>query len=38
MIRFFGEKTGQPYPYAKYAQVCVPEFAPAAWRTSRPRR
>ena len=20
------EKTGQPYPYAKYAQVCVPEF------------
>ena len=26
MIRFFGEKTGQPYPYAKYAQVCVPEF------------
>ncbi len=27
MIRFFGEKTGQPYPYAKYAQVCLPEFA-----------
>ncbi len=26
MIRFFGEKTGQPYPYAKYAQVCVPDF------------
>ena len=26
MIRFFGEKTGQPYPYNKYAQVCVPDF------------
>jgi aminopeptidase N len=26
MIRFFGEMTGQPYPYNKYAQVCVPEF------------
>jgi aminopeptidase N len=26
MIRFFGDKTGQPYPYAKYAQVCVPDF------------
>ena len=26
MIRFFGEKIGQPYPYAKYAQVCVPDF------------
>ena len=26
MIRFFGEKTGQPYPYSKYAQVCVPDF------------
>jgi aminopeptidase N len=26
MIRFFGEKTGEPYPYAKYAQVCVPDF------------
>ena len=26
MIRFFGEKLGQPYPYAKYAQVCVPDF------------
>jgi len=26
MIRFFGEKTGQPYPYVKYAQVCVPDF------------
>ena len=26
MIRFFGETIGQPYPYAKYAQVCVPDF------------
>ena len=26
MIRFFGEKTGQRYPYNKYAQVCVPDF------------
>ena len=26
MIRFFGDKTGQPYPYKKYAQVCVPDF------------
>jgi aminopeptidase N len=26
MIRFFGEKTGQNYPYIKYAQVCVPDF------------
>jgi aminopeptidase N len=26
MIRFFAEKTGQPYPYNKYAQVCVPDF------------
>jgi aminopeptidase N len=26
MIRFFSEKTGQPYPYNKYAQVCVPDF------------
>jgi aminopeptidase N len=26
MIQFFGDKTGQPYPYAKYAQVCVPDF------------
>ena len=26
MIRFFGDKLGQPYPYAKYAQVCVPDF------------
>ena len=26
MIRFYGEKIGQPYPYAKYAQVCVPDF------------
>jgi aminopeptidase N len=26
MIRFFGEVTGEPYPYAKYAQVCMPDF------------
>jgi aminopeptidase N len=26
MIRFFNEKTGQAYPYPKYAQVCLPEF------------
>ena len=26
MIRFFGESTGQPYPYTKYAQTCLPEF------------
>ncbi len=26
MMHFFGEKTGQPYPYNKYAQVCVPDF------------
>lgn len=26
MIRFFGAKTGQPYPYVKYAQTCLPEF------------
>jgi aminopeptidase N len=26
MIRFYGEKLGQPFPYAKYAQVCVPDF------------
>jgi aminopeptidase N len=26
MIRFFGEKIGLPYPYQKYAQVCVPDF------------
>ena len=26
MIRFFGDKIGQPYPYNKYAQVCVPDF------------
>ncbi|MDG3007956.1 M1 family aminopeptidase [Paludisphaera mucosa] len=26
MIEFFGEVTGQPYPYPKYAQVCLPEF------------
>jgi len=26
MIRFFGETIGQPYPYVKYAQTCLPEF------------
>jgi aminopeptidase N len=26
MIRFFGEAIGQPYPYVKYAQICLPEF------------
>ncbi|AMV40654.1 M1 family aminopeptidase [Planctomyces sp. SH-PL62] len=26
MIEFFSEATGQPYPYPKYAQVCLPEF------------
>ena len=26
MIEFFESKTGQPYPYSKYAQVIVPEF------------
>ena len=26
MIRFFSERTGQFYPYSKYAQICLPEF------------
>ncbi len=26
MIEFFGAQIGQPYPYSKYAQVCVPDF------------
>ncbi|WP_337175869.1 M1 family aminopeptidase [Paludisphaera sp.] len=26
MMTFFAEVTGQPYPYPKYAQVCLPEF------------
>jgi aminopeptidase N len=26
MIRFFGDVTGQPYPYVKYAQTCLPDF------------
>jgi aminopeptidase N len=26
MLRFFGKVTGVPYPYAKYAQVCVSDF------------
>ena len=34
MIRFFGEKTGQTYPYPKYAQVCLPEFGGGMENTS----
>ncbi|MFO0892051.1 MAG: M1 family aminopeptidase [Isosphaeraceae bacterium] len=34
MIRFFNEKTGQPYPYPKYAQVCLPEFGGGMENTS----
>ena len=34
MIRFFSEKTGQPYPYPKYAQVCLPEFGGGMENTS----
>ena len=26
MVEFFGNYTGRPYPYAKYAQVVVPQF------------
>ncbi len=26
MLRYFNEVTGQPYPYVKYAQTCLPEF------------
>ncbi len=26
MIAFFDRVTGRPYPYAKYAQACMPEF------------
>ena len=26
MIEFFGKAIGRPYPYAKYAQVCMPDF------------
>ena len=26
MIRFYNESIGQPYPYVKYAQTCLPEF------------
>jgi len=26
MVRFFAEVTAQPYPFSKYAQVCVPDF------------
>jgi aminopeptidase N len=34
MIRFYNEKTGQPYPYPKYAQVCLPEFGGGMENTS----
>jgi aminopeptidase N len=34
MILFFNEKTGQPYPYPKYAQVCLPEFGGGMENTS----
>jgi aminopeptidase N len=34
MIRFFDEKTGQKYPYPKYAQVCLPEFGGGMENTS----
>ncbi len=26
MVKFFGRKTGLKYPWAKYAQACVPDF------------
>jgi aminopeptidase N len=26
MIRFFNKSIGEPYPYVKYAQTCLPEF------------
>src|SRR5262249_24615007 len=26
MIRFFSNATGQPYPFVKYAQTCLPDF------------
>ncbi len=26
MVEFFSEVTAQPFPYPKYAQVCLPEF------------
>jgi aminopeptidase N len=26
MLAFFNRVTGRPYPYAKYAQACMPEF------------
>ncbi len=34
MIRFFSEKTGQPYPWCKYAQICLPEFGGGMENTS----
>jgi aminopeptidase N len=34
MIRFYNEKTGQKYPYPKYAQVCLPEFGGGMENTS----
>ncbi len=26
MIRYFAESIGEPYPYTKYAQTCLPDF------------
>jgi aminopeptidase N len=34
MIRFFNDKTGQSYPYSKYAQICLPEFGGGMENTS----
>jgi len=34
MIRFLQERTGHPYPYPKYAQVCLPEFEGGMENTS----
>ena len=34
MIRFFSDKTGQVYPYPKYAQICLPEFGGGMENTS----
>ena len=34
MIRFFNDKTGQTYPYCKYAQICLPEFGGGMENTS----
>jgi aminopeptidase N len=34
MIEFFNKKIGTPYAYAKYAQVCLPEFGGGMEHTS----